>query len=135
MSIKLYTLGSNEKTAEVFFIDIRLKNTSPMAGFTRIGHLGFFLRELCDCSYRHEPGLAPTKELFDDYRENRITWDRYVEVFNRIIIERRMETLVTPAELDHACLLCSEPTADQCHRRLVAEYLREKIGGIEIVHL
>lgn len=146
MTIKLYTMGFTKKTAETFFttlreaevktlIDIRIKNTSNMAGFTKKANLGFFLRQLCDCNYRHEPGLAPTATLLDDYRKKRITWDRYVEVFNGLIIERRMENLVTPAELDHACLLCTEPVADQCHRRLVAEYLREKIEGIEIVHL
>jgi uncharacterized protein (DUF488 family) len=37
--------------------------------------------------------------------------------------------------VDGACLLCSEETAEHCHRRLVAEYLREKWGEVEIVHL
>jgi uncharacterized protein (DUF488 family) len=32
-------------------------------------------------------------------------------------------------------LLCSEATADQCHRRLVAEYLRDRWGDVEIIHL
>ena len=34
-----------------------------------------------------------------------------------------------------ACLLCSEETADQCHRRLVADYLTEKWGDVNITHL
>lgn len=146
MSTRLHTIGFTKKTAEVFFtklreaevetlIDIRLNNTSALAGFTKKENLGFFLRELGDCDYRHEPRMAPTKELLADYKDGRITWDQYVEAFNPLIAERRIETLITPAELDHACLLCSEPTADQCHRRLVAEYLRETIGDIEIVHL
>jgi len=32
-------------------------------------------------------------------------------------------------------LLCSEPTAEHCHRRLALEYLQEKWGDLEIVHL
>ena len=32
-------------------------------------------------------------------------------------------------------LLCSEPTPDKCHRRLVAEYFTEKWGNINIIHL
>ena len=38
-------------------------------------------------------------------------------------------------ELDGACLLCSENTPHQCHRRLVAEYLKEHWQKIEIEHL
>ena len=38
-------------------------------------------------------------------------------------------------ELNNACLLCSEPTPEQCHRNLVAEYFREKFGNIDIKHL
>ena len=33
------------------------------------------------------------------------------------------------------CLLCSEPTADQCHRRLVTEYWRDHMPDLTIVHL
>jgi uncharacterized protein (DUF488 family) len=32
-------------------------------------------------------------------------------------------------------LLCSELTAEHCHRRLVLEYLAEQWGGIAIHHL
>jgi uncharacterized protein (DUF488 family) len=32
-------------------------------------------------------------------------------------------------------LLCSEPTAEHCHRRLVLEYLAERWEGVKIHHL
>jgi uncharacterized protein (DUF488 family) len=32
-------------------------------------------------------------------------------------------------------LLCSETTADRCHRRLILEYLQDKWGGLDITHL
>ena len=31
-------------------------------------------------------------------------------------------------------LLCSEPTAKHCHRRVVVEYLDEKWNGVKAVH-
>ena len=35
---------------------------------------------------------------------------------------------------DGACLLCSEATPEHCHRRLPAEYLRERWGaGIRLI--
>ena len=33
------------------------------------------------------------------------------------------------------CLLCSEDQPHHCHRRLVAEYLNDRWGGVEIAHL
>ena len=144
--IKLFTIGFTKKNAEVFFtklkkadvkriIDIRLNNISQLAGFAKKDDLVYFLRELCGCGYRHDPLLAPTKDILDDYKKKMIDWPEYVTRFNKLISDRKIETIVDREELDGACLLCSEPTADQCHRRLVAEYLKEKLGNIEIKHL
>lgn len=144
--IKLFTIGFTKKSAETFFtrlktagvrriIDIRLNNVSQLAGFAKKDDLIYFLRELCDCSYRHDPSLAPTKDILDDYKKKIIDWPEYVIRFNRLINDRKIEILVDREELDSACLLCSEPTADMCHRRLVAEHLKDKLGDIEIKHL
>ncbi|MCL4534093.1 MAG: DUF488 domain-containing protein, partial [Bacteroidetes bacterium] len=32
-------------------------------------------------------------------------------------------------------LLCSEPTAAHCHRRLVLDYLQGKWGNLQAIHL
>jgi len=45
-----------------------------------------------------------------------------------------MKTL-SKKQFNGACLLCSEATPEHCHRRLVAEYLQNKWGGVEIIHL
>jgi len=144
--IKLFTIGFTKKNTETFFtklknagikriIDIRLNNVSQLAGFAKKNDLGYFLRELCACTYKHAPYLAPTKDILDGYKKNEIDWPEYVIRFNKLINDRKIENLVKNEELDSACLLCSEPTADKCHRRLVAEYLKEKLGDIEIKHL
>jgi uncharacterized protein (DUF488 family) len=38
-------------------------------------------------------------------------------------------------QLQQGCLLCSEHLPHHCHRRLVAEYLNAKWGGLETQHL
>jgi len=81
------------------------------------------------------PNFAPTKEILDAYKNKEISWDEYVKRFSKLIQERSIESQITAQELNNACLLCSEPTPEQCHRRLVAEYLKEKFGDIEITHL
>lgn len=144
--IKLYTIGFTKKTAKTFFsklrnagvtklIDIRLNNISQLAGFAKRDDLVFFLKELCDCDYKHMPDLAPTKDILDAYKKKQIDWDEYVRRFSKLIKERKIEKKIAAEELNNACFLCSEPTPEQCHRRLVSEYLRNQFGDIEIKHL
>jgi hypothetical protein len=79
--------------------------------------------------------MAPTKEILDSYKKKQIDWNGYVRRFSRLITERKIENKITAEELNNACLLCSEPTPEQCHRRLVSEYLKKHFGNIEIKHL
>ena len=144
--IQLFTIGFTKKNAKTFFtklkkanvkriLDIRLNNVSQLAGFAKRDDLEYFLRELCDCEYVHVPLLAPTKEILDGYKNKNLSWSEYEKRFNDLIITRKAHTLVTSSELQNTCLLCSEPTPDRCHRRLVAEYLRHHFDNIEINHL
>ena len=49
--------------------------------------------------------------------------------------ERQIEEKLEPEMLHDACLLCSEDKPHHCHRRLVAEYLKDRWGDVEIEHL
>ncbi len=144
--LSLFTIGFTGKPAEEFFetlrkaavrrlVDVRLNNVSQLAGFTKKRDLQYFLRVIAGIAYVHEPLLAPTKEILDAYTKKRLDWSEYESQFKRLLQLRRPHERLTPAELDHACLLCSEPTAERCHRRLVAEYLREQWKEIDIRHL
>ncbi|MFO7535840.1 MAG: DUF488 domain-containing protein [Kiritimatiellia bacterium] len=146
MAIQLFTIGFTQKNAEKFFsllrharirrvLDIRLNNVSQLAGFTKRDDLKFFLREICSADYRHLPEAAPSDEILDEFKKNGGSWESYVKRFLPLIQARRIETILTPDVLDYGCLLCSEPTPEKCHRRLVAEYLKERIGGLIIKHL
>lgn len=146
MAIKLFTIGFTQKNAEKFFtllrkagvrrvLDIRLNNVSQLAGFTKRDDLKFFLRELCQADYHHLPLCAPSADILDEFKKSGGSWDTYVQKFLPLIRSRRIETLLTPEMLDFGCLLCSEPTPEKCHRRLVAEYLKEKFDGLTVTHL
>jgi uncharacterized protein (DUF488 family) len=117
-------------------IDVRLNNTSQLAGFAKRDDLQYFLREICGADYHHEPALAPTDEILDAYKKKQISWEEYEVRYNALLSERAVEKAVDRRLFDvPAVLLCSEPTAEQCHRRLAAEYLAGKWGGIEVIHL
>lgn len=144
--MKLYTIGFTRKSADQFFgllrdsgakrvVDIRRRNTSGLAGWAKKTDLPWFLRELCDMDYIHLPRLAPTDELLDAYRGKQITWAQYVPIFTRQIERRLIHAAIPRDIIADSCLLCSEPTPDRCHRRLVAERLQQHWGDVEIIHL
>lgn len=145
--VTIYTVGFTKKSAEQFFgllrangirrvVDIRLSNSGQLAGFTKHDDLRFFLSEICDAEYVHEPRLAPTKELLTSFRDRKLPWDEYEQVFEGLMVERRVaDTIDRSLFAEPAVMLCSEATADECHRRLVAEHLKTAWGDVEIVHL
>jgi uncharacterized protein (DUF488 family) len=145
--MEIYTIGFAQKGAAEFFtalrqagirrlIDVRLNNTSQLAGFTKRDDLEFFLRELCGAKYCHEPILAPTKEILDAYKKKQISWEEYETRYIDLLVERAAERNVVRQWFDEpAVLLCSEPSPTHCHRRLAAEYLAGKWGDAAIVHL
>jgi len=140
----LFTIGFTKKNAREFFtrlrqpglrrvVDVRLSNTSQLAGFTKKGDIEFFLKEICGLDYVHLPALAPTAEIMEAGRKGGgNAWERD---FLALLATRRVEETVPRELLDGSCLLCSEAKPDRCHRRLVAEYLRGKWGGVDIRHL
>jgi uncharacterized protein (DUF488 family) len=144
--MKLYTIGFTEKTAEQFFrllesarpkslLDVRLNNRSQLAGFTKSDDLAFFLRRILNIPYRHLLELAPTQPMLDKVRKQGQSWTSYEKSFMRLMEKRGIQETLSPAEMDGACLLCSEHEPQQCHRRLVADYLQRHWKGVEIHHL
>ena len=144
--MRISTIGFTQKPARHFFdllmqsdarrvVDVRLNNGSQLAGFAKKDDLAFFLGELCGMEYIHLPALAPTKELLDDYRKRRCKWAAYEDRFIALMRERRIEATVPKEIVADGCLLCSEDKPHRCHRRLVAEYLKQHWGNVEIEHL
>jgi uncharacterized protein (DUF488 family) len=145
--MEVYSIGFTQKTAERFFgliqshgirrlLDVRLNNVSQLAGFAKRDDLAFFLRAICGVEYRHEPLLAPTQEMLDAYRKSKGSWQEYAARFLGLMAERRIEDRIDRSLFAiPTVLLCSEPTAEQCHRRLVLDYLSEKWDGFKITHI
>ena len=95
----------------------------------------YFLRTLIGAEYLHLPIMAPTKQLLNDYKKGLISWQRYETQFKGIIAQRQIEKYLVAEDMDMACFLCSEAKADNCHRRVVAEYLAEHCQDVSINHL
>ena len=144
--IKIFTLGYAGKNAREFFtilkqagirkvIDVRLYNVSQLAGFTKKQDIEYFLQAIVGAEYIHLPIMAPTKQLLNDYKKGLINWQQYEEQFKAIIARRQIQKHLVPQDSGMICFLCSEEKADNCHRRLVAEYLAEYWQNTSIHHL
>jgi len=116
-------------------IDVRLNNSSQLAGFAKRDDLRYFLEEILGISYVHLPELAPTKEILDAYKKHKGDWSVYEPAFLDLMKNREIEKRVDPDLIKGGCLLCSEDKPHHCHRRLVVEYLQNKWGELSITHL
>lgn len=144
---KIYTIGYTKKSAEEFFsrlrtsnarhlLDIRLKNTSQLSGFTKRDDLRYFLRELLNMEYHELLEFAPYESMLKEYLKNK-DWDKYVLQYDELLRTRQPEKKIDSHLLDEGIVfLCSEPKADHCHRRLAAEWVvKTKSPNTNIIHL
>jgi uncharacterized protein (DUF488 family) len=145
--MEIYTIGFTQTSAEHFFdrlaqagvrrlLDVRLKNSSHLAGFAKSTDLPFFLARLNGIRYEHEPLLAPTEDLLGAYRKRELDWSSYEAGFVELLAARQVQHQLAPTDFQtRTVLLCSEATAECCHRRLICEYLAEHWGELEAEHL
>lgn len=144
----LYTIGFTQKSAERFFetlrrhgierlIDVRANNTSQLAGFSKRDDLAYFLERIVGTEYHHLELLAPTPEIRATMKPGGGGWAAYEALFLPLLAERRITERLERRFFTErtCCLLCSEPTAEHCHRRLVAEHLQRAWPEIDIIHL
>lgn len=144
---EIYSIGFTKKGARKFFsllneanierlVDVRIRNRSQLSGFAKRDDLEYFLEELLGATYEHEPRLAPTEELLDDWRNDDISWEEYEERFYQLLNERNVEEHLDEGSFSrNTVLLCSEHEPEHCHRRLVLEYLSQYWENIEAIHL
>jgi uncharacterized protein (DUF488 family) len=143
----LYTIGYKGKPLRAFIgqlrsaavdavIDVRLRISSHLLGYTKRDDFAFLLNEGFDIAYEHHPELAPTTEILLAYRETQ-DWLAYETRFRPLLADRDVSEVGRDIlnRYRAPCLLCAEPTVEHCHRRLVAEHWAQHIPDLSIVHL
>ncbi|MCX5825738.1 MAG: DUF488 domain-containing protein [Deltaproteobacteria bacterium] len=144
--MEIFTIGFAKKNLKTFIkklavagvkkvIDIRLHNTSQLAGYAKKDDLEYIL-SLVGIGYEHHPELAPTEEILDGYKKKKLSWQDYERKFKDILVQRNpIQSVKIMGEQGPICLLCAEDKPVQCHRRLVAEYYAAHREGVQIRHL
>jgi uncharacterized protein (DUF488 family) len=136
-AVRVATIGFAGKSAQNFFdllkgaqvrtvLDIRLNNTSQLAGFAKKQDLPYFLDKLCNAAYVEMPELAPEPDLLKRYQGKELAWEDFTAEYVELIARRRVESNLDVDLFRSACLLCSEHLPHHCHRRLAVEYLNSQ---------
>jgi uncharacterized protein (DUF488 family) len=97
--VSVSTIGFTKKSAEDFFgrlkkarvkkiIDVRLHNTSQLAGFAKADDLAFFLSEISGIAYEHAPLLAPTDDIIALARKKG-DWTAFEKQFRALMATRQ----------------------------------------------
>ena len=144
--MEIFTIGYTKKSAKRFFdsiktnridvlIDIRLYNSSQLAGFSKSRDLQYFLEQICGCNYVWAPQFAPTAELLNNYKNVSITWIEYEKVYDELLRIRDNLDFFEGFFGKRICLLCAEETPYQCHRRLLAEKIKGTYKDVFLKHL
>lgn len=139
---KIFTIGFSGKKPDDFLDilnaakincvwDIRLWRTSRFVPF----YSGTNLAATLGSRYEYHPEFAPTTDILASYKDGCITWPDYERMYRELLATRNPTAGLALNSLDRICLLCTEKSATQCHRRLAAEYIAEQFPSIEIVHL
>ncbi|HZZ10712.1 MAG TPA: DUF488 domain-containing protein [Paraburkholderia sp.] len=146
-AVPVATIGFTGKPAHVFFellstaqvrtvLDVRLHNTSQLAGFAKKQDLSFFLQRLNGATYREVPELAPEPELLKRYQSKLMRWEDYATAYFELLAKRRVESALDTDMFHSACLLCSEHLPNHCHRKLALDYLNSHWGNrLKVTHL
>ena len=147
--MEIFTIGFTKTTAHGFFdrlrkaevqrvLDVRLNNSSQLAGFAKAADLAYFLDALLGASYAHEPLLAPTSELMSAGRTAKTArqWGSFERDFLKLMKARAVQDVLTQSAFQQpTALLCSEATAEHCHRRLITDYLSQHWPDVSATHL
>ncbi len=139
---KIFTIGFSGKSPDAFMDvlnavrvravwDVRLWRISAYVPFYSGENLATALGD----RYEYHPEFAPTTEILTEYKNGTISWVDYEKLYRELLVARRPTDGLAPVDIDRICLLCTEKSALQCHRRLAVEYIASQFPDIDIVHL
>lgn len=69
--------------------------------------------------------LAPSADLLAKWKSGQITWEEYEVIYKKETLSKLNPHVVVKELGENAVLLCYEKSGDNCHRNVVAAWLRD----------
>jgi len=76
---------------------------------------------------RHYRKLCPGWSLVKDFKQRKISWDNYSEIYQEDILAKLDPEKVYNDLGENAVVLCWEKPGKLCHRRLITEWFYDRL--------
>lgn len=78
-----------------------------------------------------EPDLGPSNELLDAFRRGKVPWEDFAERYRAEMAERPnlLDWAARMAAGTGVTLLCGSHPYEECHRSVLEQILRERLGA------
>lgn len=97
--MQIHTLSAYETTAQSFFskladwdvdlvLDVRLKNTNQLAGFTKRDDLAFFVDRIQHADYAHDVLFSPATTVLERYLRGSMDWEDFFANYHKEMVKR-----------------------------------------------
>ena len=138
---ELFTLSAYETSAREFFgelrrrqadllLDIRLRNTSQLCGFTKEKDLAYLVSALTGARYLHDLRFAPSPELLQAYQKKQLDFEGYRQGYAQEMAERQSCAYFWKqyGGYAHICLLGTATRKRRSHSEVLLELLQRENG-------
>jgi hypothetical protein len=135
----VYALSAYETSAQDFFetlrkhetdlvLDVRLKNTNQLCGFTKRKDLEYFIPMLVGATYVHDLRFAPNEQLLEKYLHNWCTWQQYSEGYQNQMLEAKIPKLFRSlyGSYHSVCILGTATKKRRSHSEALVDLLMKK---------
>jgi len=117
-----------------YLVDVRQMPLSRKPGFSKTALAAH--TENHGLQYVHMVNLGCPKAIRRDYQADG-DWERYTKRFLEYLDtqDAALDDLAFLVRKGHCALLCFEADPDTCHRKYVAEAVRDRIADASVTHL
>jgi len=135
----IFTLSAYETSAHDFFtklleektdlvLDIRLKNTNQLCGFTKRQDLEYLVTTLTGAKYVHDLRLAPSEALLERYIKHWCNWEEYAKDYKQQMQQENVRKLFKTSygRYRSICLLGTATKKRRSHSEALQELLAKK---------
>jgi|GEM_PF-396611 len=139
---EIFTLSAYETDAGHFFealkehhtdllLDVRLKNTNQLCGFTRKKDLEYLVPLVTGARYEHDVRFAPSPETLKGYLNHWTDWEQYRKAYLADIGKSDAEKLFRKeyGRYRCVCLLGTATKKRRSHSEALAELLAKRKEG------
>lgn len=139
--MQVNVISAYETSAQEFFeqleawhvdmvVDIRLKNTNQLAGFTKLHDLEYFTHRILNANYAHDTEFSPAATTLERYLDHKMTWEEYFAAYRQEMAERNAVPAFVEryGEFDSVAIVGTATKKRRSHAEVLVELVKEELG-------